>query len=185
MIYVFVTTAVSAILQPQSICYSIVLYIRCKCRVETVKSLPVLQYSVGHIYWSFVISGSITRSLKSSPNQIRDLWKFIWGSLLRPNWPKLARLTVKLRLFLVVECVRCPHESFILEFICRLWKENNKTWLTYTCFTSSQLSHSSIQYKSNLFVLMFYGTANPVGSCRARSVYLTTRLMGRLSPLSS
>ena len=30
-----------------------------------------------------------------------------------------------------------------------------------------------------LFVLRFYGPLNPVGSCRARSVYLTTRLLGR------
>ena len=37
---------------------------------------------------------------------------------------------------------------------------------------------------SSLFVLMFYGQVNPMGSCRVRSVYLTTRLMGRLSPLS-
>ena len=35
-----------------------------------------------------------------------------------------------------------------------------------------------------LFVLRFYGPVNPVGSCRARSVYLTTRLLGRLSPPS-
>ena len=35
-----------------------------------------------------------------------------------------------------------------------------------------------------LFVLRFYGPVNPVGSCRARSVYLTTCLLGRLSPLS-
>ena len=35
-----------------------------------------------------------------------------------------------------------------------------------------------------LFVLGFYGPVNPMGSCRARSVYLTTRLLGRLSPLS-
>ena len=35
-----------------------------------------------------------------------------------------------------------------------------------------------------LFVLRFYGPVNPMGSCRARSVYLTTRLPGRLSPLS-
>ena len=34
-------------------------------------------------------------------------------------------------------------------------------------------------------VLRFYGPVNPMGSCRARSVYLTTRLLGRLSPLSS
>ena len=35
-----------------------------------------------------------------------------------------------------------------------------------------------------LFVLRFYGPVNPKGSCRAQSVYLTTRLLGRLSPLS-
>ena len=35
-----------------------------------------------------------------------------------------------------------------------------------------------------LFVLRFYGPVNPMGSCRARSVHLTTRLLGRLSPLS-
>ena len=35
-----------------------------------------------------------------------------------------------------------------------------------------------------LFVLGFYGPVNPMGSCPARSVYLTTRLLGRLSPLS-
>ena len=35
-----------------------------------------------------------------------------------------------------------------------------------------------------LFVLRFYGPVNPMGSCRARSVYLTTRLLGRLSSLS-
>ena len=33
-------------------------------------------------------------------------------------------------------------------------------------------------------VLRFYGPVNPMGSCRARSVYLTTRLLGRLSPPS-
>ena len=35
-----------------------------------------------------------------------------------------------------------------------------------------------------LFVLRFYGPVNPMGSCRAPSVYLTTRLLGRLSPPS-
>ena len=35
-----------------------------------------------------------------------------------------------------------------------------------------------------LFVLRFYGPVSPMGSCRMRSVYLTTRLLGRLSPLS-
>ena len=35
-----------------------------------------------------------------------------------------------------------------------------------------------------LFVLMFYGPVNPMGSCLVQSVYLTTLLLGRLSPLS-
>ena len=35
-----------------------------------------------------------------------------------------------------------------------------------------------------LFVLRFYGPVNPMGSCRARSVYLNTRLLGKLSPLN-
>ena len=37
---------------------------------------------------------------------------------------------------------------------------------------------------ASLFVLGFYGPVNLMGSCRARSVYLTTRLLGRLSPPS-
>ena len=40
------------------------------------------------------------------------------------------------------------------------------------------------QIKMEKFVLRFYGPVNPMGSCRARSVYLATRLLGRLSPLS-
>ena len=35
-----------------------------------------------------------------------------------------------------------------------------------------------------VFVLRFYGLFNPMGSCWAQSVYLPTRLLGRLSPLS-
>ena len=35
-----------------------------------------------------------------------------------------------------------------------------------------------------LSVLRFYDPVNPVGSCRARSIYLTARLLGRLSLLS-
>ena len=37
---------------------------------------------------------------------------------------------------------------------------------------------------TGLFVLRFYGPVNPMGSCRAQSVYLTTHLQGRLSPPS-
>ena len=44
-------------------------------------------------------------------------------------------------------------------------------------------NHDSLKLDC-LVVLRFYGPVNPLGSCRARSVYLTTRLLGRLSPLS-
>ena len=45
--------------------------------------------------------------------------------------------------------------------------------------------HTRIAHEfHDLFVLRFYGPVNPVGSSRARSVYLTTRLLGRLSHLS-
>ena len=43
---------------------------------------------------------------------------------------------------------------------------------------------SDITTQVCLFVLRFYGPINPMWSCRARSVYLTTHLLGRLSPLS-
>ena len=32
---------------------------------------------------------------------------------------------------------------------------------------------------SSLFLLRFYGLVNPMGSCRARSVYLATRFTGQ------
>ena len=46
--------------------------------------------------------------------------------------------------------------------------------------------HSLLTYSiSCLFVLRFYSRVNPMGPCRARSVYITICLLGRLSPLSS
>ena len=44
----------------------------------------------------------------------------------------------------------------------------------------------NIKYKIvlvGLFVLKFYGPVNPIGSYQAQSVYVTTLLLGRLSPL--
>ena len=43
---------------------------------------------------------------------------------------------------------------------------------------------STISKNLDVVVLRFYGPVNPMGSCRARSVYLTTRLLGRHSPPS-
>ena len=58
-------------------------------------------------------------------------------------------------------------------FSWRNW--NNIFWLK---------KHLIWSYGTVLFVLRFYGPVNPIRSCRARSVYLTTCLLGRLSPLS-
>ena len=63
------------------------------------------------------------------------------------------------------------HELLNLIFFEKIYilkKKNKKEFKEFVC----------------LFVLRFYGPVNPMGSCRARSVYLTTRLLGRLSPLS-
>ena len=43
------------------------------------------------------------------------------------------------------------------------------------------MSSRPVQLPS-LFVLRFYGPVNPMGSCRAQSVYLATHLLGKLSP---
>ena len=52
----------------------------------------------------------------------------------------------------------------------------------------SQISETRVNDSAgcsgDLFVLRLYGPVNPMGSCRAWSVYLTTRLLGRVSPLS-
>ena len=40
---------------------------------------------------------------------------------------------------------------------------------------------SDIEIPVYLFVLRFYGPVNPMASCQARSVYLTTRLLGLAS----
>ena len=56
--------------------------------------------------------------------------------------------------------------------------------ITKDVVSFEQLGFASYCLFVCLFVLMFYGPVNPMESCRTRSVYLTTRLLGRLSPLS-
>ena len=52
----------------------------------------------------------------------------------------------------------------------------------HTIFERIRRTHRHT-YRQILCVFRFYGPVNPMGSCRARSVYLTTRLLGRLSPI--
>ena len=58
------------------------------------------------------------------------------------------------------------------------------SWTNKKISLICRLLNLSIALYLFVFVLKFYGPVNPMGSCRARSVYLTTHLLGRLSPLS-
>ena len=75
-----------------------------------------------------------------------------------------------------VECTCHNLENHFVIADCSL------THLNTSPIPQLQYLHSSKNnsYQS-LFVMRFYSPVNSMGSCRARSVYLTTRLLGRLS----
>ena len=86
--------------------------------------------------------------------------------------------------------VRLGQKNFMIRFASpaaplKIWL--NKIFEVDNFFRGSWTYAENRFYKNfqNLFVLRFYGPINPMGSCQARSIYLTTRLLGRLSPLSS
>ena len=58
-------------------------------------------------------------------------------------------------------------------------------WRIYICIKYSNMLSAELAQRAVKFVCVeVFDPVNPMGSCRARSVYLTTRLLGRLSPLS-
>ena len=63
-------------------------------------------------------------------------------------------------------------------------QRNDRAMIRQICNVRPQDIVTTRSNELCLFVLRFYGPVNPMGSCRARSVYLATRLLGRLSPLS-
>ena len=71
-----------------------------------------------------------------------------------------------------------PKKNIMTPTVNQCVKLKSKLKLKVKMFNSFEICHLF------LFVLRFYGPVNPMGSCRARSVYLTARLLGRLSPLS-
>ena len=77
-------------------------------------------------------------------------------------------------------------QKFILprQHICRMYPIKAHSVILYILFSLQFYFFHHFDCQVLLFVLRFYGPVNPMGSCRARSVYLTTRLLGRLSPLS-
>ena len=52
------------------------------------------------------------------------------------------------------------------------------------CISFVMLKNNAASTFGKLFVLRFYSPLNPTGSCQVRSVYLTTLLLHKLSPLS-
>ena len=66
----------------------------------------------------------------------------------------------------------------------RIFEVLNTLCFFYSGFTLTFFFSHIATVSGCLFVLRFYGPVNPMGSCQARSVYLTTPLLGRLSPLS-
>ena len=62
-----------------------------------------------------------------------------------------------------------------------VWEDLYMKFLQIRLHHCRTLSGCIIKEFVCLFVLRFYGPVNPMGSCRARSVYRTTRLLGRLS----
>ena len=51
---------------------------------------------------------------------------------------------------------------------------SGKNMKNINSLSSTELAQRVVKIKVSLFVLRFYGPFNPTGSCRTRSVYLTT-----------
>ena len=90
--------------------------------------------------------------------------------------------------------------GFLITYICSYWSKTFHNWHgvawkgSLPFYIYGPPSHAQGGARGQnlghpnkvvcLFVLRFYGPVNPMGSCWVRSVYLTTPLLGRLSPLS-
>ena len=78
--------------------------------------------------------------------------------------------------------VRGHQKSVQIPLYRNLRKKVTLAEILLTTEKGQRRGYSQAVFWHNKFVLRFYGPVNPMGSCRARSVYLTTRLLGRLSP---
>ena len=117
----------------------------------------------------------------------RLIWAF---SLHTPKDVFLPRKTSKGDLFVLRFC-----GPVNLMGSCRAWSVYLTThllgrlsplWLTSIVHILSPETDNCPSWMSgreSLFVLRFYGSVNPMGSCRVQSVYLTILLLGGLSPL--
>ena len=70
------------------------------------------------------------------------------------------------------------------QVVCQLSRDVSPKWGDKILLKFMDCAYQNNSDDCGLFVLRFYGPVNPMGSCRVRSVYLTTRLLDRLSFLS-
>ena len=80
---------------------------------------------------------------------------------------------------LMIRCVRGGWSGGAK--VCILHHRGIKLILTYSWARPAILVAGKGRF---WFVLRFYGPVNPMGSCRARSVYQTTHLLGRMLSIS-
>ena len=98
----------------------------------------------------------------------------------RTDRRKIGRLY---RTLLQAGAIKSSLHSIIITLFRKKTERTLLKFLSHLCTKIRKQAPEEIVILVCLFVLRFYGPVNPVGSCQARSVDLTTRLLGRLSPL--
>ena len=97
-------------------------------------------------------------------------------SLLRPVYPSKGLIWYTDKVLSII-----GKGEYSKRLTCNIVRQCLVCLLTY--FPSID-ADNNCEKSGDLFVLRFYGPVNPLGSYRTRSVYLTTLLLIRLSPLS-
>ena len=106
-----------------------------------------------------------------------SFWRLWWyGHVERSNGAVKIDFDIQ-----VSACTNCQNQEVPGLPSSNIWKS---WWLNFFTHFQKLTSIFLNSHLWSLFVLRFYGPVNPFGSCRALSIYLTTRLLGRLSPLS-
>ena len=83
---------------------------------------------------------------------------------------------------LALSCPHMPEDTFLHGWA-QLSSSMCRSFVYHTkCYKVLKTWFLGFYNTINLYFFCLF--VNPMGSCRARSVYLTTRLLGRLSPLS-
>ena len=120
--------------------------------------------------------------------RLRILWHLIWVCTVCQLHIKGSPVFNWLRVAPCIKGSTCIYwgGNSLSAKVVTLYK-TDKSFQVFAFTLNSTMIHLHMHFRIFYLyqsVLMFYGPVNPMGSCRARSVYLTTCLLGRLSPLS-